>query len=563
MPKKSINSTLDIDELIKNIFHIIISSQLILGTLMILDYIAPKFYPFYEGISYEAVFKTGIDYTIYIIILQGLWTLIILYKHDYRKLAVTILASIIILNKPIGLILLTLASAAYGIISQEKHGFLRSFFWLLTIINTLSILHYLIDPLIGDTIISSLSLTSYKIHYLSAYLSPILVLLVLFNWALKPLITDIFNLPSIQITEKNIEWNDFWLLSLSIILSLFAVLYPYSLTVNPSVIDFGKDFTEYKVSLDLINTGEGNFFTVKEGARPFLFMCLYGFQKLTGLQSTEAVRYFPIILNPLLVSAVAYYTWETFRNSKLSSWAGFFTATGFQITVGMYSYFLSNNLGLVLVFLSLGFLARYLRTHERQFQIISYISGGLLVFTHPWTMDHYILTIVPLGIYLVMKNRETIRSTITDLGLYLLVIFAFDAAKNYLITGLAGVNALSDLLLNISLDAFWNASIFGFTGLFGGLLANNLILALTGFALLSYKPEKVFDRYLQFLVFISSLLFVFSDSMIRSRVLFDLPFPVFCALTVYYIDEEYDKSLKYWIFSYSLLYLVSSLTNLI
>jgi len=84
-----------------------------------------------------------------------------------------------------------------------------------------------------------------------------------------------------------------------------------------------------------------------------------------------------------MIVAVFFRAFQAFGDWWLSSWAAFFTACGYQITVGVYSYFLTNILGLCLTFLSLGFLFRSLRRGCKISLALASILGVLLVFTHP------------------------------------------------------------------------------------------------------------------------------------------------------------------------------------
>ena len=104
----------------------------------------------------------------------------------------------------------------------------------------------------------------------------------------------------------------------------------------------------------------------------------------------EVLRVLPFLLNPLYVATSYWLTWETTRSRRTALWSSFFSLTGVQLTVGVFSYYISNILALIAMFMSLIFLFRYLRTGSLFSLTSSIFLGGLTVFTHPWTSDQYI-----------------------------------------------------------------------------------------------------------------------------------------------------------------------------
>ena len=214
----------------------------------------------------------------------------------------------------------------------------------------------------------------------------------MFMWILKPLLRWGLGKEAVVGEVKKEGKPSHWsvaLLLLSISLSVVAALYPYSPAINPRGLNVGVDIQAYVRAGKIVEGNPFQAFNVSGGSRPLIFLAIYGFQGLLGSDVSTAVMFLPVILNPLMVAAAFFLAFEAFGDWRLSSWAAFFTACGYQVTVGMYSYFLTNMLALSLAFLSLGFLFRSLRRGCNVSLASASVLGVLLVFTYPWTFDQY------------------------------------------------------------------------------------------------------------------------------------------------------------------------------
>lgn len=156
----------------------------------------------------------------------------------------------------------------------------------------------------------------------------------------------------------------------------------------------GVDIQAYVEAGEIVECDLSKAFNVMNGSRPLIFSVIYGFQKLLGSDVSTAVRFLPLILNPLILISVFFLAFKTTRDLRLSNWAAFFTACGYHVTVGMYSYLLTNMLALSLIWLSLGFQFRSLRRGCDTSLALASILGVLLVFTHPWTSNQYGVTTI-------------------------------------------------------------------------------------------------------------------------------------------------------------------------
>ena len=133
------------------------------------------------------------------------------------------------------------------------------------------------------------------------------------------------------------------------------------------------------------------------------------FQKLTSLNALDIIRWLPIVLNPLLVLSTDFLAVEMIGSYKFAAYAGFFTAAGYTLTVGMYAYFLADMLMLSIILVSIGFLLRSYSTTSMRDLVIASLLGCLLVFTHPWTLDQYMAPLVATSVlvtYLYLRREK-------------------------------------------------------------------------------------------------------------------------------------------------------------
>jgi len=361
------------------------------------------------------------------------------------------------------------------------------------------------------------------------------------------------------------------LLVLSVFLGVAAALYPYSPAVNPKGRDVGVDIPHYVKAAEVVEQDLSQAFDVMGGSRPVIFLLIYGFQRLIGSNASTAVKFLPVILNPLMIATASFLAYEAFRDEGIAGWTAFFTACGYQVTVGMYSYFLTNMLALSLVFLSLGFLFRSLRRGCDLSLILAVIPGILLVFTHPWTFDQYVATTILTIIVSFYRTRkedggyEKIKRSI----LYIAILGLSDIFKMLLFHGFGAISASSTAVSMISsLPEFWLDSIFGFRLLYGGTIS---VVVLVGLAVLGvYLNKLVKFPNIYFTVFpaVTSLLFLIGDETIKSRLLYNVPIGLFAAIGMSSLsrrrfNDNFKKCFILFVISNSTVYLFRSLANLV
>jgi hypothetical protein len=325
-----------------------------------------------------------------------------------------------------------------------------------------------------------------------------------------------------------------------IALGVVAAVYPYSKAINPGSLDVGVDMGHYVNDSKIVEKNVSFAFEAFGRTRPMIFLTIYGFQKLFSLDAVSAVRFLPILLNPLLALTAFFFASEVFTNKRLGVWAAFFTVCGFQVTVGMFSYFLANMLGLCFIYASLGFLFRAIRMESNGLLMLSSLLGSLLVFTHTWTLVQFLAAyfIALLLTYYEYGDNKKFRLML----IYFISLSLAEVLKIFVFHGY-GVFAASSTTLRGSsgLSLFWYNNISVFRALYGGIMSNVLFLGLTIVGILFLNHNSVAKLYLKTLISISFPVFLFSGVDNMSRLLYNLPFGLFSSLGYVFIFSYIQK----------------------
>jgi hypothetical protein len=133
------------------------------------------------------------------------------------------------------------------------------------------------------------------------------------------------------------------------------------------------------------------------------------------------------------------------------------------------------------------------------------------------------------------------------------------------LNGLGGVGATSNVFRNIvGITEFWYTSIFMFRFRYGGFFSNILLLglALIGYYYLSFKG--IAEEYFSWFLLLTSLVFLFSNEAIKSRLLFNIPFGLYASMGLEKVSTWVDQRLiKVFAITYSMAYLFMCLSNLV
>ena len=549
-----------------------------MGGLQLLDEINIIYYPTIHRVTKSVSFELKNDLVIPLIILLGCWLFWVLLKRKFSL--VLLLFPILIIhyftNIRVALSVGSLLAVVIGIwLHHQKTSYIK---WLLILLSGLeasAVIHWIIlNPLGIKGLFESISILEQNIFYILSYLSPLLILPILYVWIVKQFIKLI---PGQQIIKINIDKDTpkisrtSTLFFLSLVLCITASVFPHIGSINPNNLNVGVDIGSYLRVAELIDDN-AQYVLDLAGDRPLIYIAIYYLRQILGSTTLTAIRLLPIILNPLLVISTYYLALEIFRDNQTAAWAAFFTASGIQLTVGMYSYFLANILGLNLINFSLFFLFRSLRINKKWDLTLACTFSSLLLFTHPWTFDQYyapailVAAIMGLEYYKTGKNRSDLKKIAT----YIVFLGLTEVIKGQILQGFGGLSATTTAMnLMSTLSDFWYHTIFTFRLLYGGFMSNLVILSLTmiGVYLMDHK-ENPNQLYLISQISISSLVFLIGDETMKSRLIFNLPLGILSAYGLNQIlhtkiPESLKNTLKTFIILYMTAYLFRSMSNLI
>jgi len=450
--------------------------------------------------------------------------------------------------------------------------------WLLVIFTgfeTLTLIHWVLLPFGIVSPLTYFADLEMDLFYVAAHLAPLIVVIIMGMWFLRPVIRYVgidrflvsrFNLV-FGLSREEVDIHPRILLALALIFSIVGALYPYSPKINPNSISVGVDVHWYIEWMAPVEQHLFSVFTVANGSRPIILLLIYVFQRSSSLGVMEVVKYLPVLLNPLLVLSVFFMVSNATEDLEWAGLASLFSATGFTITVGMYSYFLTNILGLVLIFSSLGFLFKTIRTGLGVHLVPALALGFLAVFTHPWTFIQYYAATVLFLFYIYFLEKRSVESLIiiTYLGLTGLV----DVLKGVM-GGLEAYGVVTSTAPKlIELVRFWSNNIFAFRQMYGGLLSNTIFLVIATFGVYLLNRRKPYHLFLTMLLLVSSVYFLMVDGSAQTKLLYNIPFSVLSSSAILFLLRnttlESRKKTAVLFFSgiYMIVYLLRSLANLV
>src|ERR671919_2168574 len=252
------------------------------------------------------------------------------------------------------------------------------------------------------------------------------------------------------------------LLLLAIVLSIVLVLIPQHPLINKDNQYIGVDTGYYAGWIGELSRSKSlsdfiyQSFVVQAqgGDRPLSLLFLFSVYQIAGGGNTslaEVIEHFPLILGPGIVLAFYFLTVELTRNEKIALIAAFLAAVSYHTLVGIYAGFYANWLALIVGYVSIAFLFRYLRT-GRHFDIILFsglLIGVLLLHVYTWTVLAAVAGVFLIAMLVIQnkKNKNKIsnnnnpftksRGRIIWLLLAILVSIGVDIAKVSL-TGSSG-----------------------------------------------------------------------------------------------------------------------------
>jgi hypothetical protein len=379
----------------------------------------------------------------------------------------------------------------------------------------------------------------FSLHFLFVPFVPLIICLGLYSWILRPL-TERFDL-KLNIPQSTYEElvepliSPKALIFLSIVIGMFTSLFPYSNWVNPDYTLVGADVDTFLSEYEWVREDIWRAFQIREGSRPLFYLVTYCFQILTGLSTLDSIRYLPSLLYPLLVITTYFLSMSLFEDDWIGSFGAFFTATGVQMTVATYSYYQTNVLGLIFQYTSWGLFFRSIKNRRLGYLFLSIILGGLLVFTHPWTFTQFFAVFIILWVtsFLNFPSLSILKfeSGLQYLSAYILSLGSIEVFKTLVLHDVGSSSLSSTLFESFSFNPMsWIPSLIGMTVIYGGMMSNGYLFGLSAIGIWRFEPEGDGEKSLWLLLVLSSMVFIVSDEIMKSRLLFNIPFGFFSAI---------------------------------
>jgi MFS family permease len=353
-------------------------------------------------------------------------------------------------------------------------------------------------------------------------------------------------------------------LLLAMILSVVLVLIPQHPLINKDNQDIGVD-THYYVTWigELAKTKSVSDFVYQafvvqgqNGDRPLSLIFLFLVYQVTGSNNlSEVIEHFPIILGPGTVLAFYLLTMELTRNEKIALIAAFFGAISLHTLIGIYAGFYANWLGLIVGYISIAFLFRYLRLGRLSDIVIFSILfiGVLFIHVYTWTVLAAVsgtsLVAILLGL-IWKKNKISNHFTKRSIILLLLAIFAsivIDITRMLLTGSSSGVE--QDIQLaqtNLGTEQFnlrWLILNATMHDSLGGVFSNFIILVLAIFWVLKSSLREPGTVFLMIFLSAGLVPLYIGSWALQVRVFYDVPFEIPAAIALYYISTRLGSML--------------------
>jgi len=427
----------------------------------------------------------------------------------------------------------------------------------------------------------------HALYGISAIFAPYVTIIAMLMWIIKlviePHVTKLLKWYEDKNAGFEIRWGSFridkyTILFIAIMIAVIGAIYPFIPHVNPESVLIGTDLPRKNKTMEQVEDDPLSAFTVERGSRPLFFLSVYAFMRVLMLESFEALKCLPILLLPLLSLSVYFMVSRATMDDEWASLSALFTSFGFHTTVGLYAYFMNNILGLTMIFFAIGFLFRDLNK-KRPFPIAASFLASLVIFTHPWTFTHYYVSIGFMGLMTYFRHMKGERNHgFTTILFFLGTTGLVNILKRVLLGGGDGISAFTSMApIMLRLDNFWINNVYTFRRLYGGLLSNVLILALSAIGIYLLDHEKPYQFFLKILIAISSIYYLICHgtlwkrprNILPSRLLFNIPLGVLMAFCVLQFLRNGKLSNRTQLFLFIFLtlsmsvYLFRSLVNLV
>lgn len=349
----------------------------------------------------------------------------------------------------------------------------------------------------------------------------------------------------------------------SMIVSIVLVLIPQHPSINPDNQNIGVDTWYYVTWIGQLERSNSlsefvyQAFIVQglNGDRSLSLIFLFLVYQVVGGDLVEVIEHSPIIFGPGLVLALYFLTSELVRNDKIAVIAGFLGAVSFHTLIGIYAGFYANWLALIVGYISIVFLFRYLRA-GRLSDIVAFstlLLVVLLLHAYTWTIVAAVAAIFLLTLLVLHRKRKKnnnygadspfIRRRIVWLLLSGIALSVAVDVTKALSTGSSGglERDIEIAQTRFGIDEFtlrWQILSTTMHDIFGGVFSNFIILLLALFWVFTSNMREPAVVFLMIYFSVGLLPLLVGSLTIQARVFYDMPIEIPAAISLYHIARR-------------------------
>lgn len=332
------------------------------------------------------------------------------------------------------------------------------------------------------------------------------------------------------------------ILATSVCLAAYLAAYNYLPEVNPYGYASGVDAVYYyapSLRSMLSNTNPIRFAFSEpfSSTRPFYMLFLYAIHRLTGLGVLQTVELAPMILLPLLVASYYLLAHRLFNLESMGAFAAILTLAGIQVSVGIFTSYQANFLGLVVANL-LTVLTLTVERRRVAYPLVPLLSYSLMLI-HSWTSLQYVAILSVTLIHRAMKSRSLERLVRAIMILvFTMLSTPFTNIMQQPVEGSTDpLHAAQATLIPMfsleNLKDYWVGTYSLFTQWFRGFMANAFLylLAIIGIMQVQDTPEPARTFLTVFPLTLFPLPLV--NYVLGSRLYFNQPLQLYASIAAY------------------------------
>lgn len=555
------------------------SIVLFFSVITISSFFKPIVYPLIDRVTYSIPFTEiyFIDkYTdqIIIIVVTILWFLTAIkgnFKYFFTGVYGLVISSALLFNEidinfaaiislPIILILLIM-NYFYKIyfLIFDKQAYVKQISLFGIIIGIISLFLSISDIVSPQIQLPSINYL-YYIFLVFSIFSPLMLIIIALSFPFKFIKYYFFSNFKSKIKENsNFSFNSKFLklktriisLILIISLSLFIISIPQYHSINIDNQAIGADSLDYVNFLNPLKESK-NYQELSEalllillGDRSFSLISFYLFSFLIDPSITlNSIELLPLLITPLLIITIYFLTNELTSNHTISLFAAFLTSISFQVLIGVYGGLYANLFSLLFVNLSILFLIRSMRNPSKKNIILFSLLLLVVLFTHEPTWPIISSIFVIFLFFMIFLNPVNKKIYFLPLlgvlpSFFLELIKILFTKESGIIKGITFAGSQGLGIHDFS-TIWWNLVTTSQTYL-AGLIGNPIILIFVIYWIFISRIKEKEDFLLLVFISIISIPILFTDYVVLSRIIYEIPFQIPAAIAIIHFRKYFGN----------------------